>query len=68
MQLFAKQAGFSTVVNLVAGLVIAIGLGVALFLVQQRTNILPFAQQNNGGACQAPAAPTNVAISYPHCQ
>ncbi len=66
--LFKSEGGFAPIINLVAGLIIAVGFGVVLFLVQQRTHILPFAQQTGGTQCQAPATPTNVQINYPYCQ
>lgn len=62
-----REAGFAPVVNLIAGLIIAIGLGLTVYLIQQRTHVLPFAQ-DTGGTCQPPAAVTNVLVEYPSCQ
>jgi hypothetical protein len=43
------------------------GLAVAFYLVQQPTNLTPKAQ-DTGGACQPPAAVSNVKVEYPSCQ
>jgi hypothetical protein len=66
----ASSRGIAPIVTLIIVGLILTGLVVGVFLVQQNTNLIPKAQVNNQdqGACQQPAAVSNVKVDYPYCQ